>query len=103
MLPVPCTRGRLIYSHDTSAAYAQGASTVLMAATAPELQGSKVLYWHAMRPAQPSKAAVDDNLAAQLWDASLAAVGWVLRGRESLPQVALSLDIKVYEWRVVLL
>jgi hypothetical protein len=47
-----------------------------MAATAPELQGCKVLYLHSMQPAQASKAAMDDSLAAQLWDASLAAVGW---------------------------
>ena len=54
----------------------QGASTVLYAATAPELEGSNVLYLHAMRPAQPSRAARDGALAAQLWEASLQAVGW---------------------------
>ncbi len=54
----------------------QGASTVLYAATSPDLEGKDVLYLHNMRPAQPSATAQDPMLAAQLWEASSAAVGW---------------------------
>ena len=54
---------------------AQGASTVLYAATSPDLEGRNVLYLHNMRPAQPSRTAQDAKLAEELWEASSAAVG----------------------------
>lgn len=58
---------------------AQGAATVLYAATAPELKGRNVLYLHNMREAPASKMAQDSKLALQLWDASSMAVAWSAR------------------------
>ncbi|CAL8465535.1 g5071 [Coccomyxa elongata] len=54
----------------------QGASTVLYAATAPEVKARNMLYLHNMREARASQLAQDPHLAQQLWDASSAAVGW---------------------------
>ena len=54
----------------------QGASTVLYAATAPEVKAQNMLYLHNMREARASRLAQDPHLARQLWDASSAAVGW---------------------------
>lgn len=53
----------------------QGASTVLRAATAPELAGQSVLYMHAMQPAEPAAAARDERLAQHLWAYSCRQVG----------------------------
>lgn len=53
----------------------QGASTVLHAATSPELEGTNTLYLHASKAAEPSRLAQDRVLAQQLWDASKRAVG----------------------------
>lgn len=54
----------------------QGVSTVLYAALSPELlEDRSALYLHACQVEQPSKLAVDRELAAQLWDASESVVG----------------------------
>ncbi len=52
---------------------AQGAVTVLHAATERKLRGGR--YWHDCREARPSAQARDARLAAALWEASAAAVG----------------------------
>lgn len=53
----------------------QGASTVLQAALAPELQGKHELYLHNMRPCRASAAARDAELAANLWQLSCEQAG----------------------------
>lgn len=53
----------------------QGARTVLRAAVAPELAGQHVLYMHAEKEAQPTAVARDPQLAADLWQRSVEAVG----------------------------
>lgn len=54
----------------------QGSSTVLYAATSPELEGRDALYLHAMKEAPPSKLGQDADLAKALWVASSFAAGW---------------------------
>jgi retinol dehydrogenase-12 len=53
----------------------QGAETVLYAATAPELEAKGVLFLHDCKEKDPSVAAKDPELAAQLWDVSERLVG----------------------------
>jgi NAD(P)-dependent dehydrogenase (short-subunit alcohol dehydrogenase family) len=48
----------------------QGARTSVWAATAPELAGVTGKYFAAMREVTPSKAALDDAVAARLWTVS---------------------------------
>ena len=67
---------RVMHARTHDAVDMQGASTVLYAASSPDLQGKNVLYLHNMQPAEPSRTAQDAGLAAQLWEASSAAVGW---------------------------
>ena len=53
----------------------QGASTVVQAATAPELQGRRVLYMHAGGEQAAAPAALDPALARGLWEVSVRETG----------------------------
>ena len=48
--------------------YVQGAATTVYAVTAAELEGKSGSYLANCAVATPSKAALDDKLAAGLWD-----------------------------------
>lgn len=63
---------------------AQGARTVVYAATAPELHGKQVLYYHDCKPAPVSAAGCDGLLAKQLWEVSEAFVGLTSHERAGL-------------------
>ena len=54
---------------------AQGARTVLHAALSPELRGRHELYLHDSAPRRAAAAALDPDLAAQLWQLSLQQTG----------------------------
>lgn len=61
----PFLRGRLLTPE-------QGAETVIWCATADEPSGESGLYYRHMESRPPSDAALDDRLAIELWDRSLA-------------------------------
>jgi NAD(P)-dependent dehydrogenase (short-subunit alcohol dehydrogenase family) len=54
---------------------AQGADTLVWAATAPELAGVTGKYFYKRRETAPSPRATDDESARRLWDASAKMVG----------------------------
>jgi retinol dehydrogenase 12 len=54
---------------------AQGARTSLHVATVPALEGVTGRYFKDRREARPARAALDEQLAAQLWDLSAEMVG----------------------------
>lgn len=45
----------------------EGAQTSVYCATAPELEGKSGRYWHECAEKRPSRLALDDALAAELW------------------------------------
>ncbi|MBE0685806.1 MAG: short-chain dehydrogenase, partial [Anaerolineaceae bacterium] len=53
----------------------QGAQTSIYLASSPEVAGVSGAYFHHSKIEQPSKAALDDELALRLWDVSLELVG----------------------------
>jgi NAD(P)-dependent dehydrogenase (short-subunit alcohol dehydrogenase family) len=63
----------------------QGADTIVWCAVEPGLAGSTGLYYHERAPLQPSGAALDDALAAELWARSERWCGVGPVGGGSLP------------------
>lgn len=55
---------------------AQGARTVLFAATSPELAGRSVLFMHDSKDRAPSAAARDEEQAGRLWACTERLVAW---------------------------
>ncbi|GIU92271.1 MAG: retinol dehydrogenase [Acidimicrobiia bacterium] len=53
----------------------QGATTVLMCAADPEVEGRSGLYWSNRRPVDPSPLARDDRLAREVWEKASELVG----------------------------
>ncbi|GIM09026.1 hypothetical protein Vretimale_12922 [Volvox reticuliferus] len=64
----------------------QGAEVVLYAASSPELQARNALFLHDCRERQPSVAARDPRLAADLWRVSAALLGMPEEGEELGPR-----------------
>lgn len=54
---------------------AKGARTTVHLASSPDVEGRTGEYWVRRRPRRPSRAALDDEAAARLWDVSARLVG----------------------------